>query len=141
VDWAPVLEVAQENARAMGVAARFRTLPGDAFKVDYGTDFDVALVTNFLHHFDRSTNVSFLKKVAAALKSGGVVVVLEFVPNADRVTPPMAARFALTMLGTTPQGDAYTFEDLSHMLDEAGFRGATAHPTEGPQTVVVAARR
>ena len=36
VDWAAVLAVATENASAMGVADRHRTLPGDAFKVDYG---------------------------------------------------------------------------------------------------------
>src|SRR5439155_849839 len=40
VDWAPVLAVATENAKAMGVADRHRTIPGDAFKVDYGTCSD-----------------------------------------------------------------------------------------------------
>lgn len=140
VDWPAVLEVAAENAQAMGVANRYRTLAGDAFKVDYGSAFDVALVTNFIHHFDWPTNVAFLKKVAAALKPGGRVMVLEFVPNEDRVTPPMAARFSLTMLGSTPAGDAYTFAELSAMLSEAGFGGATAHPLEGPQTVIVATK-
>jgi 2-polyprenyl-3-methyl-5-hydroxy-6-metoxy-1,4-benzoquinol methylase len=140
VDWPSVLEVAVENARAMGVADRYRTRSGDAFKVDYGTGFDVALVTNFLHHFDRPTNVGFLKKVAAALDLGGRVVVLEFVPNEDRVTPPMAARFSLSMLALTSGGDAYTFAELSGMLEEAGFRDAAAHPLDGPQTVVVAMR-
>ena len=54
VDWAPVLTVAAENAKAMGVAARFRTLPGDAITIEYPTGFDVALLANFLHHFDRA---------------------------------------------------------------------------------------
>ena len=51
-DWAGVLRVATENAGKMGVAARHKALPGDAFKVDWGTGYDVALMTNFLHHFD-----------------------------------------------------------------------------------------
>lgn len=140
VDWPPVLEVALENARALGVADRYRTLPGDAFKVDYGTGFQVALVTNFVHHFDRPTNVTFLKKVAAALEPGGRAVVLEFVPNEDRISPPMAARFSMSMLGLTAGGEAYTLADLSGMLDEAGFHGTTAHPLDGPQTVVIATR-
>jgi 2-polyprenyl-3-methyl-5-hydroxy-6-metoxy-1,4-benzoquinol methylase len=140
VDWAPVLQVATENAEAMGVRPRYRTLPGDAFKVEYGTGFDVVLLTNFLHHFDRRTNVALLKKVAGALKPAGRVVVLEFVPNDDRVTPPMAARFSLVMLASTPLGDAYTFAELSDMLAEAGFTGATAHPLQGPQTVLIAKR-
>ena len=138
LDWAPVLEVATENAKAMGVGARHRALAGDAFEVDYGTGFDVVLVTNFLHHFDRRTNVEFLRKTKAALKPGGRIVVLEFVPNDDRVTPPMAARFSLTMLATTPSGDAYTFRELEGMLADAGFREATAHALQGPETVVIA---
>jgi 2-polyprenyl-3-methyl-5-hydroxy-6-metoxy-1,4-benzoquinol methylase len=141
VDWPAVLEVAVENATAMGVGPRHRTLPGDAFKAEYGTGFDVALVTNFLHHFDRPTNVELLKKLARALKADGQVVVLEFVPNEDRVSPPMAARFSLAMLATTPSGDAYTFEEFKGMLAEAGFADVTAHPLLGPQTVLVATKR
>jgi ubiquinone/menaquinone biosynthesis C-methylase UbiE len=140
VDWASVLEVATENANAMGVGPRYRTVAGDAFKVDYGTGFDMALVTNFLHHFDRQMNVTFLKRIAAALKAGGRVVILEFVPNEDRVSPPMAARFALTMLEGTPGGDAYTLPELGGMLKEAGFSGVEAHPLQGPQTVIVAVK-
>lgn len=140
VDWATVLDVAAENAKASGVGDRHRGLAGDAFKVDYGDGFDVALVTNFLHHFDRDTNVRFLTKVTRALKSGGRVVVLEFVPNDDRVTPAMAARFSLVMLANTSSGDAYTLRELSGMLTEAGLKNVTAHPLQGPETVIIATK-
>jgi SAM-dependent methyltransferase len=139
-DWPSVLAVAAQHASAMGVAARHHQLPGDAFKVDFGTGFDVALVTNFLHHFDRPTCVGFLRKTAAALNAGGRVAVLEFVPNDDRVTPPMAARFSLTMLSNTDGGDAYTFRELSGMLTEAGFSRITQHPLQGPETVLLATK-
>jgi hypothetical protein len=126
------------------VAARARpcggTLPGDAFKVDYGTGFDVALITNFLHHFDPPTCTSFLKKVAAALKPGGKAVVLEFVPNEDRVSPPMSASFSLTMLAGTPSGDAYTFPQLKKMAIDAGYTSVSAHPLPMPETVIVATK-
>src|SRR5207253_8129768 len=112
VDWAPVLAVAAEHAESAGVRDRYRTLPGDAFQVDFGAGYDVALVTNFLHHFDQPTCTNFLKKVYAALEPGGKVVVLEFVPNDDRVSPPVPARFSLTMLVATAGGDAYTFAEL-----------------------------
>ena len=120
-DWENVLEVARENATKMGITGRFRTIPGSAFEVDLGTGYDVALVPNFLHHFDFATNVTLLKKVRAALKPGGLVAVIEFVPNEDRVSPPDGALFAMRMLGTTPSGDAYTFAEIDSMLREAGF--------------------
>src|SRR3954469_12185651 len=78
VDWASVLTVTTENARAAGVQDRHHTLAGDAFKVQFPGDVDVALVTNFLHHFDPSACTMFLSKIHRALKPGGRVAVLEF---------------------------------------------------------------
>ena len=138
VDWRQVLAVAEENARAAQVQDRYRTLPGDAFKVDLGANYDVALVTNFLHHFDPPTCTAFLGRVYSALKPGGKVVVLEFVPNPDRVSPPIPARFSLTMLAGTPHGDAYTLSELTQQLRDAGFTHISAHPLPTPQTVLLA---
>ena len=140
VDWKAVLAVAEENARAANVGARYRTLAGDAFKVDFGAGFDVALVTNFLHHFDPPTCTNFLRKIHASLKPGGRVVILEMVPNADRVTPPVAARFALTMLAGTLAGDAYTFDEFRGQLESAGFHGVSAHAIPTPETVLIASK-
>ena len=140
VDWAGVLTVATENAANMGVAARHSTVAGDAFSVDWGAGYDIALMTNFLHHFDAATCTSLLKRVAASLNTGGRIAILEFVPNEDRVSPPGSATFALQMLGDTPHGDAYTFNELSAMLKAAGFASATIHPLPGPETVVVGTR-
>jgi 2-polyprenyl-3-methyl-5-hydroxy-6-metoxy-1,4-benzoquinol methylase len=136
-DWAGVLKVATEHAAKMGVGARHTVVAGDAFTVDWGTGYDVALMTNFLHHFDTATCVTLLKKVAASLNPGGRVAVLEFVPNDDRVSPPGTAVFAMQMLGGTPSGDAYTLAELTAMLKAAGFNTVSGHPLQGPQTVVV----
>jgi SAM-dependent methyltransferase len=138
VDWAPVLEVAERNARQAGVADRFEKKIGSAFEVDYGGPYDIALLTNFLHHFDVPTCAGLLKKVRAALRPGGRVAALEFVPNEDRVTPPIPAAFSLTMLATTGSGDAYTLREYDAMYREAGFDGAAGHavPT-GPELVVI----
>jgi 2-polyprenyl-3-methyl-5-hydroxy-6-metoxy-1,4-benzoquinol methylase len=120
-DWAPVLEVAMENARAAGVESRMRLVPGSAFEADLGSGYDVILVTNFLHHFDPPTNETLLRRLRAALAPGGLVVTLEFIPNDDRVTPARAAGFAMTMLGTTRHGDAYTAREYLRMFENAGF--------------------
>ena len=140
LDWQPVLRLAEEHAKAAGVDDRYRTIAGDAFTVDYGAGYDVVLVTNFLHHFDPPTNTNMLKKVHAALKPGGRVAVLEFMPNPDRVSPPMPARFSLTMLAETTGGDAFTFAELREQLESAGFHDVEAHPLPTPQTLLVAQR-
>ena len=128
VDWQAVLQVAKENAQKMGVADRYKTIEGSAFDVDFGTGYDVVLLTNFLHHFDAPTCETLLRKVHAALADGGRAVTLEFVPNDDRVTPPDAAGFSMMMLTGTPSGDAYTFAELERMCANAGFSRSTLHP-------------
>jgi ubiquinone/menaquinone biosynthesis C-methylase UbiE len=139
-DWPNVLEVAEENARKMGLSGRYRTIPGSAFEVALGRDYDIALLPNFLHHFDFSTNVTLLRRVHAALKPGGLAAVVEFVPNEDRVTPPDGALFAMRMLGTTPSGDAYTFAEIARMLREAGFCEAEARSLAPAHQQLILAR-
>jgi len=128
LDWPNVLEVAKENARAAGVADRYSGIPGSAFEADYGTGYDLVLLTNFLHHFDPETCERLLRKVYAALKTSGRAASFEFVPNEDRVSPPVAASFSLMMLGTTPSGDAYTFAELDRMFRNAGFSANELYP-------------
>ena len=138
-DWADVLKVAIENAAALGVAERYHTIPGNAFEVEFGTGYDLVLVPNFLHHFGVAANTSLLRKIHRALKPGGTIAIVEFVPNEDRVSPPIPASFNLQMLGATDDGEAYTFKELDAMLGDAGFSNRRAQPLEPtPQTLVLA---
>lgn len=138
VDWPNVLEVAKENAEKFGVHDRYSTLPGSAFEVEFGTGYDIVLITNFLHHFDTETCEKFLKKVHAALKDGGRAVTVEFVPEEDRVSPPTSAMFSLVMLAGTPQGDAYTFSEFEKMFKRAGFaRNELRQLAPSPQQVII----
>jgi hypothetical protein len=116
VDWPGVLTVAEENARAAGVSDRHTLLPGDAFKADYGSE-----LTNFFHHFDRETNITLMRRVREAMRPGGRVMTLEFVPDDDHVSPPDQAMFAIIMLANTPFGDVYTLSEYDAMFREAGF--------------------
>jgi len=138
-DWANVLEVARENAARFGLTERFHAIPGSAFDSDLGSGYDLVLVPNFLHHFDPPTNVKFLRKLRGAMKPRATLAIVEFVPNDDRISPPMAAAFSIQMLGGTDAGDAYTFREFSGMLSEAGFSGIQQQPlVPTPQTLVSA---
>ncbi len=138
LDWAPVLAVAKENAAAAGLADRVSFLPGSAFEADLGDGYDVVLLTNIFHHFDIPTCEKLMRRVHAALKAGGKAITLEFVPNEDRVTPPMAAAFSLIMLANTDAGDAYTHAQYEKMFCNAGFSKTTLHPVpDMPQQVLL----
>jgi ubiquinone/menaquinone biosynthesis C-methylase UbiE len=139
VDWPGVLRIARENAEAARVAEGWRVLPGSAFEVDFGSGYDLALVTGFLHHFDPPANETLLRKLRNALAPHGRAAIVEFVPDENRLTPPPAAMFPLTMLTTTRTGDAYTFAEYRRMLSNAGFSSCDLHQIPNNfQRVIVA---
>lgn len=138
LDWPAVLTVALENAQAAGVVERYETRAGSAFETEFGSGYDVVLLTNIFHHFDQPTCETLMRKVHAALKPGGKAVTLEFVPNEDRVSPPAAAAFSLNMLVGTEAGDAYTFSEYQTMFANSGFAKTEFHQIpDMPQQVLV----
>jgi hypothetical protein len=138
VDWQAVLSVARESAEAAGVSDRYHTLAGSAFEVDWGNGFDLVLLANFLHQLEHEGCVALLRKVRKSLVSGGRAAVVEVVPNEDRVSPRFPAMFSFQMLGSTPQGEAYTAREFEDMGRAAGFGRATVtalSPT--PQSLIL----
>ena len=141
LDWAPVLEIAQRNADAAGVASRFHKIVGDAFEVDLGSGYDVALLTNFLQLLELSSIEEFLKKLYPALAPGGRVVTLGFVPNDDRVSPPATALMSLFFLASTPGGEAYTFSDYDKLFRAAGFtHNEFVRLPDSPQQLIISTK-
>jgi ubiquinone/menaquinone biosynthesis C-methylase UbiE len=137
LDFPSVLTVAYENASRFSLSDRYSLLPGNALEVELGTGFDVVLLPNLLHSFERATNELLLKKAFAALKPKGRAVVVEFAPNEDRVPSRLLALFALMMLGNN-KGDAYTVSEHRAMLDGAGFSDSRVHSLPGtPFTAIV----
>ena len=141
VDWPTVLEIAREHALSAGVAEQWNAIKGSAFEVEFGQDYDVVLLTNFLHHFSPDLIEPLLRKIRHAMKPDGVVVTLEFVPNEDRVTPREAATFAMVMLAMTAEGDAYPFAEYEAMFRNSGFKQNELHRIEGHRQAIILSRR
>jgi hypothetical protein len=45
------------------------------------------------------------------------------------------------MLATTPEGDAYTFAELTRMLDDAGFQRPSIHPLPASMNQAIVAAK
>jgi 2-polyprenyl-3-methyl-5-hydroxy-6-metoxy-1,4-benzoquinol methylase len=139
LDWKNVLAVAHEHAVKFGVADRWRAIEGSAFAADFGSGYDLVLVTNFIHHFDVPTNIGLFEKIRAAMKPGAKMAIVEMAVNDDRITPGGAGMFAMTMLTTTPSGDAFSQREIASMCSSAGFHEVTHHSVPAtPQTVTIA---
>ena len=92
-------------------------------------------------HFDPPTCTTFMRKVHAALQSGGRAAIAELIPNPDRISPPTAAAISMMTLATTPTGDAYTFAELESISTNAGFARVELAATQiGLDRLVIAYR-
>ena len=137
LDFGGVLEVAKETVNRFGLSERYQYIPGSVFDVELGGPYDVVLLTNLLHHFSAADNEKMLKRIRAAMAPGGRVLTLDFVPNDDRITPPMSGQFSMMMLASTAEGDAYTFNEYDQMFRNAGFPRSEIQQADGaPQQII-----
>ncbi|MGA6973029.1 MAG: methyltransferase [Candidatus Binatus sp.] len=134
VDWPGVLKHAEVNARNAGVADRVEFRPGDIFADDLGNGYDLVLAVNIYHHFSIAKNIELSRRLAAAAAPGGMLVIIDLVPDEGREHERFALMFALTMLIWTHEGDAFTFSEYKQMLEAAGFRDIELKVAPGPVT-------
>ena len=134
VDWPSVLPITQKTAARFGLSDRFSFVAGDLLEVDFGTGYTVATLGHILHSEGEQRSRTLLAKVFAALAPGGTIAIAEFVVNADRTGPVNALFFAVNMLVNTDDGDAFSFEEMSAWLREAGFENPRTldAPTASP---------
>jgi SAM-dependent methyltransferase len=144
LDWPNVLQVALRHAAAAGLKPD--TIPGDALQVDWGGPHDVIVASHFLHHFNPEDCRRICRKARAALAPEGVFITQEFVPDEGRAAReeeaaggPFPLLFAVTMLVTTDEGNAYTLGELRGFLADAGLRVAGVRRSAvGPSTWIAA---
>ncbi|MDX9971631.1 MAG: methyltransferase [FCB group bacterium] len=121
LDRPPVIEIAREQVQAAGLESRFGYIPDDMLDTDFGTGYDLILVSNVIHMLGAEPNRELVRRSFAALEPGGLLIVKDFLPEPERTGPPFSLIFALHMLVNTGQGDTYTEDEIASWTNEAGF--------------------
>jgi len=107
---------------AEGMGDRVVHRAGNALTDDLGTDaYDIVLIAQVVHHFSEEQNRELAKRVARALRPGGVYAVLDaFRPrtasDAGQVGALLEFYFALTS-----QAGTWAVEEISDWQREAGL--------------------
>ena len=96
-------------------------LAGDFITDPYGTEYDLVLMSNVLHSNDRKQCAAMIKKAYDALRSGGQLIIKEYVLNEDGISPLQSAIFAVNMLLSTEGGSTYKKSEIDGWLSRAGF--------------------
>jgi SAM-dependent methyltransferase len=116
-----VILMAKERMNAEGLAKRVELVAGDFYHDDLPRDCDLALLSAIIHQNSPEQNRALYRKIFRALLPGGRLLIRDFVMDESRTHPPEGALFALNMLVNTPRGDTYTFREIKHPLEKAGF--------------------
>ena len=120
-DQAKVIEIAKEEVREAGLADRFDYIVGDIYPDDFGSGYDLLLISNIIHMMGPEEIQECFQKCAKALDSGGLLIVKDFLVDDDRAGPPFSLIFALNMLVNTEAGGTYTVGEADEWTKKAGF--------------------
>ncbi|MGE0606426.1 MAG: methyltransferase [Pirellulales bacterium] len=115
-----VLKVASEMAVAYGVADRLALLPGDMFSDPLPPGIDAILLSNILHDWDVPACRALIGRCAAALPTGGRLLIHDVFLN-DALDGPLAIALYSAALFTLTEGRAYSAAEYRGWLAEAGL--------------------
>lgn len=118
-----VVKLTREFIQAAGVEGRVITQAGNCLEDSFGENaYDTILASNLLHIYNPENNRKILKKCHDALRSGGQVIIHEFVLDETRTHPQFAALFSLNMLIGTQEGASYSESEYRAWLENTGFK-------------------
>jgi SAM-dependent methyltransferase len=123
LDLSEAVEHAAPILAKEGMGERVIHQVGNALTDDLGTEaWDVVFVANLVHHFDDATNRTLAKRIAKALRPGGVFVIQELyrprTPNdAGQIGALLDLYFALTS-----EAGTWSFKEMANWQREAGLK-------------------
>ena len=142
MDLPPVCAIARERIEASGLAGRFVATPGDLLTGPYPEGADIILLGHILHDWSDETCGRILNNCAAALPTGGVLLVSESVLFPDYSRPHLAALKDLVMLLANEAGARERTEsEYRALLDAAGFTIQNVVRFESTRDLIVATKR
>jgi predicted O-methyltransferase YrrM len=123
-----VLKVAAEMAAAYGVSDRLECRPGDMFKDALPPGADVVLLSNVLHDWDVPECRALVRRCAADLPPGGLLLIHDVFLN-DALDGPLPVALYSAALFCLTEGRAYSAAEYRAWLAEAGLTPGAITPT------------
>ena len=120
-DFPSVVPIAASHVSEAGLHDRVAFVSGNFYEDDLPHGCNVALLSAIIHQNSPQQNIELYAKIHRALEPRGVLLIRDHIMDASRTKPPDGALFALNMLVNTPAGDTYTFAEVEHTLQQAGF--------------------
>jgi ubiquinone/menaquinone biosynthesis C-methylase UbiE len=123
IDSPEALESAKQFVAQYQLEERIELCAGDMWQMDWGQNYDLMLLFNFIHHFDANTNKKLLQKVYPALKPGGQVAILDQLEgNVFGSATQTLIKLIGFMYYLFADGRTFSKDEVNLMLNETGYK-------------------
>ena len=121
LELAGVASIANEILVESGADKRVTMLPGDYHVSEFGSGYDVVLMSGMFHRETEANCRVLIEKAHACLEPGGLLVVNDIFADANGTGPEFATLFGLNMMLTAPDGGVHADEDVANWMRDVGF--------------------
>jgi hypothetical protein len=141
IDLGPALPEARRLAVAENIAELVTHREGDLASCELGSEIDVALLSNILHHFAPGARQGLLARTFEALRPGGTLAIWE--TEGRPSGSPELARDAISLyFRVTSSARSLSGAELQAELELAGFRSIELHRLlQAPGRILLHARK
>lgn len=117
-----VCMVTREFVEKAGLSGRIDTVGGDFTRDPLPQGADVVLLCGNLHAYDSNTAKRVIRKAYDVLPAGGGMILCDYMINAERTGPAVAAFLSLSMNFRAGAGRVHNANEFRAYLEAAGFR-------------------
>jgi len=137
-DLPSVLPLARQYIASAGLSSRVAAREGDLTRDDFGSGYDLSLLSAICHMLGDEENQDLLRRAHRALVPGGRLIIRDFILDPDKTSPKQAALFSLNMLVGTRRGASYSESEYRAWLAAAGFTNVTRPDPAGDYLIAAA---
>jgi SAM-dependent methyltransferase len=125
---------AEKTIERFGLADRIRFVSGDytTDEIPLTQEFDAAWLSHILHGEGPDKAAEIVSHAAKTLKSGGQLLIHDFILDDTRDRPEFAALFSLNMLLGTDSGQSYSESEIREMMTATGLTDVLRLDYTGP---------
>lgn len=141
VDFPNVAELGRSYVAKAGLSDRIAYVDGNALRTEWPGDQDVVLMSYLLSGVPGEEHETLVRRAWESLAPGGRLIVHDFVVEADRSGPKLAALWQLQHTAFTPEARSVDVAGLERLLSEAGFAEVATRDMIPEMTKLAVARR
>lgn len=141
VDFPNVAAVGEEYIEQAGLSDRIAYRRGNALETEWPRDQDVILMSYLFSGVPDTSHEGLIARALDHLAPGGLLLIHDFVVDADGVGPKNAALWQLQHTAFTPHARSLDDAWLAKALRSAGFRSVTVRPMIPDMTMLAQGTR